>query len=166
MKNRLLTVGVALGLLAVTVPGEAAKLYRWVDDKGNVSYQDRPPPEGAGKVEEKTIRSGDRYRTESEQSDPGRKQPVTLYMVQKCSPCDAARAYLKERQVPFTEVDVGNDIKNQEALKAKAGDLSVPTITVGSRVMKGFLESILETELEQGGYPKAAESESEAQNPQ
>jgi hypothetical protein len=52
-------------------------------------------------------------------------------------------------------IDVSNDIGAQEAMKAKVGDLSVPTIVVGSKIMKGFMESILEGELEAGGYPKA-----------
>ncbi|MFQ5995674.1 MAG: DUF4124 domain-containing protein [Acidiferrobacterales bacterium] len=34
----------------------AVKLYKWVDEEGNVTYQDRPPPpHHGGKVKEKTI---------------------------------------------------------------------------------------------------------------
>ena len=33
----------------------AVKLYKWEDEKGNVTYQDTPPPDGVGKVEEKDI---------------------------------------------------------------------------------------------------------------
>lgn len=36
-------------------PGDAAKIYKWTDEQGNVSYHDRPPPGDAGKVEEKDI---------------------------------------------------------------------------------------------------------------
>ncbi len=33
----------------------AVKLYKWVDERGNVTYQDRPPPANASEVEEKDI---------------------------------------------------------------------------------------------------------------
>ncbi|HEX9628238.1 MAG TPA: glutaredoxin family protein [Acidiferrobacterales bacterium] len=163
---RIATLMVAVIGLTVgsTAPVEAAKLYKWVDEQGNVSYQDRPPPEGAGSVEEKDVRVGGRYRLD-EDDEGGPKAAVTLYRIPKCSPCDAARVYLQQRNVPFTEIDVSNDVKVQEAMKAKVGDLSVPTIVVGGKVMKGFMESLLEGELEAAGYPKA-ESAEEGASPQ
>ncbi len=36
---------------------------------------------------------------------------------------------------------------------------AVPTITVGSKVMRGYLESLLEGELDQAGYPRPEEPE-------
>ncbi len=33
----------------------SVKLYKWVDQAGNVTYQDHPPPSGSGAVEEKNI---------------------------------------------------------------------------------------------------------------
>jgi len=36
-------------------PGDAAKIYKWTDEQGNVSYHDRPPPGDTGKLEEKDI---------------------------------------------------------------------------------------------------------------
>ena len=43
----------------------------------------------------------------------------------------------------------------------KIGELSVPTIMVGSKVMKGYIESLLEGELDQAGYPKTESKEPE-----
>lgn len=160
---RIVTLMVAvLGVAAWSMaPAQAAKLYKWVDDKGNISYQDRPPPEGSGRVEEKEVRTSNRYRTSDDGGEP--KAEVTLYLIPKCSPCDAARAYLKQRNVPYREVDVSNDVAVQQAMRAKVGDLSVPTIVVGTKVMKGFMESILEGELEQAGYKAPAETEEPAE---
>jgi hypothetical protein len=99
-------IAVLVTALAVA-PAYAAKLYKWVDERGNISYQDRPPPEGAGRVEEKTLREGRGGNSGSpEAAEAAAKSPVTLYMVPKCSPCDAARAYLRKRGVPFSEVNV------------------------------------------------------------
>jgi glutaredoxin len=140
-------------------PVHAAKLYKWVDEYGNISYQDRPPPEGQGRVEEKTVREGrGAVAADPASAEAAAKFPVRLYMVPNCSPCDAARAFLKKRGVPFSETNVSEkNPQAQEEMRKKVGDLSVPTITVGGKVMKGFMESLLEGELDQAGYPKAPE---------
>jgi glutaredoxin len=150
------TLIVVLAAALAIAPAYAGKLYKWVDEQGNVSYQDRPPPEGQGKVEEKTVREGRTgLSSEPAAADAAAKAPVTLYMVPKCSPCDMARAYLKKRGVPFSEINVSekNPQAQQEMVK-KIGELSVPTITVGSKVMQGYVESLLAGELDQAGYPK------------
>ena len=148
-------IAVLVTTLAVA-PVYAAKLYKWVDEHGNVSYQDRPPPAGAGKVEEKDLRDGRGGDSGSPASaEAAAKSPVTLYMVPKCSSCDTARIYLKQRGVPFTEINVSEkNPQAQQEMVRKIGELSVPTITVGSKVMQGYVESLLAGELDQAGYPK------------
>lgn len=132
---------------------QAASLYKWVDSQGRVSYHDKPPPEGSDyRVEEKTLRSGE--NTTNQQAQPDKNIPVILYSAPKCASCDLARIYLDKRKVPYTEKNVESDIKFQEELKEKSGSVSVPTITVGEKVMKGYLESLLEGELDAAGYPK------------
>jgi glutaredoxin len=132
---------------------QAASLYKWVDSQGRVSYHDKPPPEGTDyRVEEKTLRSGE--NTTYQQAQPDKNIPVILYSAPKCASCDLVRIYLDKRKVPYTEKNVETDIKFQEELKEKSGSVSVPTITVGEKVMKGYLESLLEGELDAAGYQK------------
>ena len=159
-------IAVLVTTLAVA-PAYAAKLYKWVDERGNISYQDRPPPEGVGRVEEKTLRDGPGWgRSSPEAAVAAAKSPVTLYMVPKCSSCDAARAYLKKRGVPFSEVNVSEKNRQaQQEMVKKFGELSVPTITVGGKVMQGYVESLLAGELDQAGQPKTAASP-EAETPE
>jgi glutaredoxin len=150
------TLIVVLATALAVAPAYAGTLYKWVDERGNVSYQDRPPPEGVGKVEEKTVREGRGGSSAGPAAaDVATKAPVTLYMVPKCSPCDMARTYLKKRGVPFSEINVSekHPQAQQEMIK-KIGELSVPTITVGGKVMQGYVESLLAGELDQAGYPK------------
>ncbi|MCR4302493.1 MAG: glutaredoxin family protein [Sulfuricaulis sp.] len=138
---------------------QAGTLYKWVDSQGRVSYHDQPPPEGSGyRVEEKTVRAA--ARSVSDQDKPESNVPVILYSAPKCASCDLARLYLDKRKVPYAEKNVESDVKLQEELKEKSGSLSVPTIIVGTKVMKGYLESLLEGELDAAGYPKVKESES------
>ena len=157
----------AILVMALAVAGlstaQAGTLYKWVNSQGRVSYHDQPPPEGSGyRVEEKKLRSGE--KSVDQQAAPDKNFPVVLYSTPECASCDLARLYLDKRKVPYTEKNVENDTKSQEELKEKSGSLSVPTIIVGSKVMKGYLESLLEGELDSAGYPKigAPGSEQEA----
>jgi glutaredoxin len=71
-----------------------------------------------------------------------------------CGYCDLARLYLEKRKVPFTEKNLENNPALQQELKQKTGSLSVPAITIGDKVMNGYLESLLGGELDAAGYPK------------
>lgn len=147
--------GLVLFLLLALLPAaHGQKLYKWVDKDGRVSYHDKPPASETGiRVEEKSVRV-DGERPPAGDNDAAAKSPVTLYSAPKCGSCDAARAYLKERGVPFAEKNVDGDRKMQEELIKQAGGLAVPTITVGAKVMRGYLESLLEGELDQAGYAR------------
>jgi glutaredoxin len=149
---------VMLAVLLYVPIAHATKLYKWVDKDGNVSYHDQPPSTAGYRVEEKNI-GGRAASTERVPADVIAKFPVVLYATPKCSSCDSARAYLKSRGVPYSEKNVDGDRKLQDELIKQSGGLTVPTITVGSKVMKGYLESLLEGELDQAGYPKAGTEE-------
>ncbi|RTZ59056.1 MAG: hypothetical protein DSZ32_05975 [Gammaproteobacteria bacterium] len=140
--------------LFLALPTAQAELFRWVDADGSVTYQDRPPPaevKAASKVKLRGI------------GGPSRKQmpPVMLYRTPDCASCDSAAQFLTSLKIPVTEVDVSTDLDNQKALKEKSGSLSVPTIVLAEKVMKGFTPSWLKSELESAGYiktKKAAEN--------
>ena len=161
MKKTLLIL-LAMASVAVTPLLSAATLYKWVDEDGKVTYRDTPPPEGV-QFEERHISGG------QASDDPGASAadnaPITIYTTPNCSSCDSARSYLQKRDVPFQEKNVEGNPDLQKELKEKAGELSVPTILVGPKVMRGFVQSLLEGELDAAGYPKA-EAEAPATNEQ
>jgi glutaredoxin len=146
------TLLVALGLLAISFGAGAERLYKWVDQDGKVHYSATPPSD-VDAVQKNIRAGGSRDAGGPDLSD---KPPVVLYVVPKCGACDEARSYLKKRGVPFTDKNVDGDPKAQEELKKKSGGLSVPTITIGEKVMRGYMESLLEGELDTAGYPKVA----------
>lgn len=142
--------------VSVALPGIAAaqRTYKWIDGQGNVSYHDRPPPSDSGyRVEERQLK-----RQQGGDADPAAgaasSAPVVLYVVPKCPSCDLVRAHLQKRKVPFAEKNVEKDLKLQEELKTKVGTLTVPAITVGSKVLNSYAEGWLDSELDQAGYPK------------
>ncbi len=54
MRSHVLVM-VLIGMISGS-PAHAVKVYKWVDEEGKVTYQDRPPPpDQGGQVQEKTI---------------------------------------------------------------------------------------------------------------
>ena len=163
MKLLLVTALMAIGITAV----QADTLYKWVDSQGRISYHDQPPPDGAGyRVEEKVLGSGNKHKGDDTLAKIAEKFPVILYSVADCGSCDLARLYLQKRKVPFTEQNLNTNPELQQTIKKKIGSLSAPTITIGDKVMKGYMESLLEGELDGVGYPKLQTSESSASESQ
>jgi glutaredoxin len=155
MLKPLLSFTVAAVLLSA--PAFGTKLYRVVDEDGNVSYQDREPDGGTAKVEQREVHDGASSHLDA--SEPSAATgPVTLYVVPDCVTCDYVRSLLEKREVPFKTVDVGTDVASQEALKKRAGDLSVPVLMIGNRVLKGYVEPILKAELDKAGYTEIAQN--------
>jgi glutaredoxin len=162
MRHPVIYLLIAAAVLAVST-AQAEKLYKWVGKDGKVSYQDRPPPADADVVQERDLsvrRTGSSAGTD-EASDAVQNFPVVLYTVPNCGSCDEARTYLKKRRVPFSEKNVGKNAALQKEMIEKVGQLSVPTITVGSKVMSGYNQSLLAGELDQAGYPKESKEEGE-----
>ena len=153
MKLRVILTVTAIVLAA---PLNAAQLYRWVDEKGNVEYRDTPPPASAKKVEQ-LRRSG--VAVEAPSSLPFSVQqaaknfPVTLWNSSCGAPCEQARAHLARRGVPHTEKDPQNDI---EAFQKLTGGLDVPVLYVGANRIKGYLEGEWDAALDIAGYPRTA----------
>lgn len=148
-------LGITIAAALLSAPAFGTKLFRIVDEDGNVSYQDREPDSGTAKVERREVRDGASSHLDA--SEPSTATgPVTLYVVPDCVTCDYVRGLLEQREVPFKTVDVGTDVAAQEALKKRAGDLSVPVLMIGNRVLKGYVEPILKAELDKAGYTEIA----------
>ena len=137
----------------------AGMLYKWVDEYGNVSYQDSPPPEGSEFSEENVdgVATG---VVPTAGADPSAQlaaaaanSPIVLYSIADCDGCELFRNFFGRFGIPFTEKDVEGNIATQTELKAKAGRLEVPTVLVGDEVMRGYNRGLLENVLENAGFP-------------
>src|SRR3989304_4092622 len=153
-----------MALAAIGIPAaQADTLYKWVDSQGRISYHDQPPPDGAGyRVEEKVLGTGNKRKEDDTLAKVAEKFPVVFYAVPDCGSCDLARLYLQKRKVPFTEQNLNTNPELQQTLKKKIGSLSAPTLMIGEKVMKGYVESVLEGELDGVGYPKLEAAEPSA----
>jgi glutaredoxin len=68
------------------------------------------------------------------------KVPIKMYSANKCPLCDSARAWMKDKQLTFTEVDVAASPADLEALTKISPDKkpTVPTFDVDGEVLVGF----------------------------
>lgn len=63
---------------------------------------------------------------------------VVVYTTPTCSYCRSAKRYLKERGIPYREVDVTRSAEGLASLKRKSGQTGVPVIDVNGQVIVGF----------------------------
>ncbi len=60
--------------------------------------------------------------------------PITIYSTTWCVDCRRAKSFLKERGVPFQDINIEDDGAAEEfVLRANNGRRKVPTIKVGER---------------------------------
>lgn len=157
----------------------AQSLYKWIDEDGNVTYQDSPPPNGSNfeeqvysDLEDSTDSEGD-FSDESDDLDSADsdqqslneiadEHPVSFYSVESCDSCDLVRLFLENNGIPFAEKDIRTNVTLQQELQSRSGGLQVPTVIVGDKVVDGYSKSALRDALEGKGYPLGSKSNSSA----
>jgi glutaredoxin len=118
-------------LITLAMPA-IADVYKWTDAHGT-HYGDTPPP--AAKASQLKIKS---YSGPAQVSHaPNPDSGVTLYTTSWCGVCRRAKAFLREKNIPFSEWDVEQSDYAATRFRQLGGS-GVPLITVGSQVMKGF----------------------------
>ncbi len=72
---------------------------------------------------------------------------VTIYSTPSCVYCNAAKKYFAEKSIAYTEHNVASDMQKRQEMIEKSGQMGVPVIVVGSRVIVGFNKPVLEEAL-------------------
>ncbi|MDP2834316.1 MAG: glutaredoxin family protein [Pseudomonadota bacterium] len=149
-------------LLLVFSTAQAGELYRWVDERGTVSYSDQPPPPSAKKAE-KLKGKGKGNVVEVDKESFSLKQaknlsPVILYATACGQLCDQATDFLKQRGIPYTPKDPSQEPEIAVELKKLTGAVDVPVIVVGGSHFKGFDAATWGRMLDAANYPKVGEA--------
>ncbi len=63
---------------------------------------------------------------------------VVVYTTPTCRFCAATKRFLKERSIPFREIDVSRNPEAARELQRKSGQTGVPVIDVNGRIIVGF----------------------------
>ncbi len=72
---------------------------------------------------------------------------ITIYSTPTCHFCQAAKEFLTEKGVAYTNYDVAQDAQKREEMIQLTGQLGVPVIRVGEDIMVGFDRNRLASKL-------------------
>ena len=156
-------VALCLGGMVLTCASagiQAQTIYRIVGTDGKVTFSDKAPVSAdQGKVAGTGVGASGAAASSGglpfELRQVVNKYPVTLYSSPKCGPCDAGRALLINRGVPFAERTVTTQ-EDTDALQRLSGDNSLPFLTIGGQRLKGMSDSEWSQYLDAAGYPKSS----------
>jgi glutaredoxin len=146
-------------LVCLATPAWA--LYKVVGPDGRVTYTDRPPnaqtsdkvtPFRAGHAVAAPEAAG-ASTTPAVLRQPVSRHPATLYTSDTCQACEGARLLLRQRGVPFSERRVSSD-EDLRALVQIVGDRTLPALSLGQQLLKGFNDTDWHAYLDAAGYPK------------
>ncbi len=63
---------------------------------------------------------------------------IKVYSTDVCPYCVSLKEFLKEKMIDFIEVNVSQDLKAQEELIAKSGQMGVPVMDIDGQIVVGF----------------------------
>jgi glutaredoxin 3 len=63
---------------------------------------------------------------------------ISVYSTQTCPYCRMVKDYLKEKGVKFEEIDVSQDSAKAKEMIEKSGQMGVPQIEIGDKMIVGF----------------------------
>lgn len=66
------------------------------------------------------------------------KHTVTIFSTQFCGYCKLAKQYFKEKNIAYTEKDVGTDEVAREDMIKRSGQYGVPVIDIDGKLVIGF----------------------------
>ncbi len=72
---------------------------------------------------------------------------VVIYTTPTCGYCHKAKAWFREKKIPYTEYNVASDQRRAEEMVHKSGQMGVPVIDVHGRIIIGFNQPEIERAL-------------------
>lgn len=66
------------------------------------------------------------------------EKTVKMYTTSWCTYCKLAKDFFIQNNIKFEEIDVEGDMKAQEEMIKKSGQMGVPVIEVGDEIFVGF----------------------------
>jgi len=73
---------------------------------------------------------------------------VKVFSTPTCPYCHMAKDYLKDKKIPFEDIDVSRDQNQARAMVEKSGQMGVPQLWIDDEVIIGFNKPIIDQLLE------------------
>jgi len=68
------------------------------------------------------------------------KHKVKVYSTNTCPWCDRVKEFLKQHNIEFEEINVGEDQEKAKEMVEKSGQMGVPVIEIDDEIIIGFNE--------------------------
>ena len=142
--------------LAFTLASQlvCAQPYKWVDAQGRTHYGDRPPAEAKARPVTAAINtySGTPVlKAGGAAGAAAARESLVIYTTPTCGYCQAAKAHMSRRGIPYTERDVTTSESYEREFRQKGGR-GVPLIVAGNRTLNGYSAESLDALLKGAGY--------------
>lgn len=72
------------------------------------------------------------------------QKKVTVYSTPTCPYCSYAKEYFTNNGIAFTDVDVSRDRASAQEMIQKSGQMGVPVIDIGGKIVVGFQPNVFE----------------------
>ncbi len=79
---------------------------------------------------------------------------IIVYSTQSCPYCMMVKAYLKENNIEFDDIDVGADHEKAMEMVEKSGQMGVPVIDIDGEIVIGFNKPKIDEILKKKGLMK------------
>ncbi|MCB0102668.1 MAG: NrdH-redoxin [Anaerolineales bacterium] len=63
---------------------------------------------------------------------------VVVFSTPTCSFCTMAKSYFREKGIKFTDIDVSRDQAAARDMVRRSGQMGVPVIDIGGKIIVGF----------------------------
>ncbi len=63
---------------------------------------------------------------------------VIVFSTPTCSYCNMAKSYFREKGIKFTDIDVSRDQAAARDMMRRSGQMGVPVIDIGGKIVVGF----------------------------
>ena len=63
---------------------------------------------------------------------------VIVFSTPTCSFCNAAKAYFRQKNIKYSDIDVSRDMAAARDMVRRSGQQGVPVIDIGGKIVIGF----------------------------
>lgn len=87
---------------------------------------------------EAALHPSDSAAVNKQRSAEGKTHRVTVFSTPTCPWCSRLKAYLRQRQIAFKEIDVSRDAQSAQEMVRRSGQMGVPQAWIDGQVVVGF----------------------------
>ncbi len=135
-------LSLVLSFLFITATVAFADFYTWEDENGTVHITDYPPPQIKTAPGVKVYKQEGPEELEKAPLVEEKKPEIILYTKNDCEECDKAKAFLRSRNLPFTEHNMDLDPAAAAQRKELDDSEEVPFAVINRVQVYGFSETV------------------------